>query len=117
MNCTIWNALNQCSTTGYEVELRSLNLDNGFIVKLFRDHKGWHRVALFENDAPDSGISGMIVQPDGEIYYKQTARHAQGNNYTMLLYYQLKEWGIKVYPSQFQTVAGAACYKKSACYA
>jgi hypothetical protein len=56
----------------------------------------------------------MIVQPDGEIYYKQTALYAQGNNYTMSLFYQLKAWGIKVYPSQWQTVAGAACYKRAA---
>jgi hypothetical protein len=111
MNCTIWNALNQCSTTGYEVELRSLNLDNGFIVKLFRDHKGWHRVALFESDAPDSGLSGVIIQPDGEVYYKQTATYAQGNNYTRKLQAMLTVWGIEWHRSELLTESGAACYK------
>lgn len=111
MNCTIWNALNQCSTTGYEIEICSQMVANGMYVRVFRDHKGWHRIALFESDAPDSGISGVIVMPCGEIYYKQTARHAQGNGYTRQLQAMLTVLGIKWYASQWQTESGAACYK------
>jgi hypothetical protein len=111
MNCTIFAALNQCSTTGYEIEICSQLVADSKQVKLFRDHKGWHRVVLFASDAPDSGLSGVIVQPDGEVYYKQTAKHAQGNNYTRQLQAMLTVWGIKWYASQWQTESGAACYK------
>lgn len=111
MNCTIWNARNQCSTTGYELEIRSQVCPDGKVVKLFRDHKGWHRIALFADSAPDSGMSGVIVMPCGEVYYKQTARYAQGNGYTRQLQAMLTVWGIKWYPSPFQTESGAACYK------
>jgi len=111
MNCTIYAALNQCSTTGYEVEINSLILDNGKQVKLFRDHKGWYRIALFATDAPDSGLSGVIIQADGEVYYKQTASHAQGNNYTRQLQAMLTVWGVKWYRSDLLTDGGMACYK------
>lgn len=110
MNSTIYNALNQCSTTGYEVELQSLILENGYILRLFRDHKGFHRIALFESDAPDSGISGVIVQPDGEVYYKQTATYAQGHRYTRALQAMLTVWGVFWFKSELLTEAGAACY-------
>lgn len=111
MNCTIYAALNQCSTTGYEIELRSQEMPDGKQVKLFRDHKGFHRIVLFADSAPDSGISGVIVMPDGEIYYKQTAQHAQGNGYTRQLQAVLTLWGVHWFPSDWQTTAGAACYK------
>lgn len=111
MNCTIWAALNQCSTTGYEIEICSQLVADGKQVKVFRDHKGWHRIVLFADSAPDSGISGVIVMPDGEIYYKQTARHAQGNGYTRQLQAILTILGIKWHRSPWLTDAGAACYK------
>lgn len=113
MNCTIWNALNQCSTTGFEVEVNSLILEDGKQVRLFRDHKGWHRIVLFDNDAPDSGISGVIIQPDGEVYYKQTAKWAQGNRYTRALQAMLTTWGIYWFKSEWLTEAGAACYSEA----
>lgn len=111
MNCTIYAALNQCSTTGYEVEINNLILDNGKQVRLFRDHKGYHRIVLFADSAPDSGISGVIVMPCGEVYYKQTAKHAQGNNYTRQLQAMLTVWGVKWYRSELLSESGAACYK------
>lgn len=116
MNSTIYSALNQCSTTGLESLVKCDTLPDGKQIKLFKDHKGCHRIVLFLDSAPDSGVSGVIVQPDGEIYYKQTAPHAQGNNYTRMLQGVLFKWGIDWYPSLWQTAAGAACYKGETFY-
>lgn len=111
MNSTIYAALNQCSTTGLERQIKSMECPDGKQIKLFRDHKGWHRIVLFGCDAPEGGVSGVIVQPDGEIYYKQTARHAQGNNHTRSLQAMLTVWNVKWFKSELLTEAGAACYK------
>jgi hypothetical protein len=111
MNSTIYNALNQCSTTGLERLVKSETMPDGKQIKLYKDHKGFHRIVLFLDSAPDSGVSGVIIQPDGEVYYKQTAPHAQGNGYTRMLQALLTVWGVDWYPSLFQTMAGAACYK------
>lgn len=111
MNSTIYAARNQCSTTGLERQINSMECPDGKQIRLFRDHKGWHRIVLFESDAPDSGISGVIVRPDGEIYYKQTARHAQGKGHTRSLQAVLTLWGVKWFKSIWLTEAGAACYK------
>lgn len=116
LNSTIYNALNQCSTTGLERLVKSETLPDGKQIKLYSDHKGFHRIVLFLDNAPDSGVSGVIVQPDGEIYYKQTAPHAQGNNCTRQLQAKLTEWGVDWYPSLFQTTSGAACYKHETFY-
>lgn len=111
MNSSIYSALNQCTTTGLERLVKSETLPDGKQIKLYRDHKGYHRIVLFLDSAPDSGVSGVIIQPDGEVYYKQTATYAQGNNYTRQLQGMLTNWGIDWYPSLFQTLSGAACYK------
>lgn len=110
MNSTIYAALNQCTTTGLERLIRAEQLPNGQWIRLFKDHKAWHRIALFESDAPDSGISGVIVEPSGEIHYKQTAPYAQGNRYTRHLQSILTIWGVHWYRSELLTEAGAACY-------
>ncbi|QXV71825.1 hypothetical protein psageK4_171 [Pseudomonas phage psageK4] len=111
MNSTIYAALNQCSTTGLEQQIAYMECPDGKRVRLYKDHKEWHRIALFESDAPDSGISGVIVQPDGEVYYKQTAPHAQGNGHTRALQAMLAIWGVHWYRSELLTESGAACYK------
>lgn len=111
MNSTIYNALNQCTTTGLERLVKASNFLEGKRVELYKDHKGWHRIVLFLDNALEVGVSGVIVQPDGEIYYKETAPHAQGNGYTRELQKLLDVWGVDWYPSGFQTIAGAACYK------
>ena len=111
MNSTIYNALNQCTTTGLERLDKTTTTPDGKRIELYSDHKGWHRIVLFVDNAPDSGISGVIVKPDGEVYYKQTAPYAQGNNYTRMLQGILTVWGVYWYPSILQTEAGAACYK------
>jgi hypothetical protein len=116
MNSTIYNALNQCSTTGLERLVKSEDTPDGKQIKLYKDHKGFYRIVLFGSNAPDSGLSGVIIQPDGEVYYKQTAPHAQGNNYTRMLQAQLTLWGVDWYPSMFQTSSGAACYKNETFY-
>ncbi|AMR57403.1 hypothetical protein vB_PsyM_KIL3b_0158 [Pseudomonas phage vB_PsyM_KIL3b] len=111
MNSTVYAALNRCSTTGLEHQIKSMECPDGKQIKLFVDHKGWHRIVLFDCDAPDSGISGVIVQPDGEVYYKETAPHSRGNNYTRMLQATLTVWNVKWLKSELLTEAGAACYK------
>jgi len=56
-------------------------------------------------------MSGVMVQADGEIHYKETRKASQGQNLTRQLQAQLTAWGVKWFPSQYQTTAGAACYK------
>ena len=111
MNSTIYSACNQCNFTGLEREIKRLDNPDGSIVRLFVDHKGWHRIALYNSNYLDSGVSGVVVMPDGEIYYKQTAKHAQGNGTTRKLQALLTLWGVFWYRSPWLTDAGAACYK------
>ena len=111
MNSTIYAALNQCSTTGLERLVRSIPYPDGKLVEVYRDHKGLHRVVLFEGVAPMRGVSGLIVLPDGEVYYKETAPQCRGNNYTRILQVVLTLCGIFWYKSENLTTAGAACYK------
>jgi hypothetical protein len=92
-----------------------MNFPDGKRAELYKDHKGWHRIVLFESDALDSGISGVIVQSDGEVYYKQTAPFAQGNGLTRSLQALLTLWGVAWYRSELLTDAGAACYKMKDC--
>lgn len=111
MNSTIYARCNQCSFTGLEREIKRLDNPDGSIVRLFVDHKGWHRIALFTDNTLDSGVSGVVVQPDGEIYYKETVKHARGNDYTRMLQIELTRAGVFWYRSPWLTEAGAACYK------
>ncbi|ATN92867.1 hypothetical protein QGX11_gp104 [Pseudomonas phage PPSC2] len=111
MNSSVYAALNGCSTTGLEEQIAYMECPTGQIVRLFRDHKGWHRIVLFESIAPNSGVSAVLVQADGEVHYKETAPKARGNNYTRMLQVVLTVWGIKWYRSTMLTVGGAACYK------
>ena len=112
MNSTVYAALNSCSTTGLEQQIASMECPTGHVVRLFVDHKGWHRIVLFASIAPDSGVSAVMVEPSGEIHYKETAPNARGNNYTRMLQAVLTVWGIKWYRSELLTTAGAACYKR-----
>ena len=93
MNSSVYAALNQCPTTGLEGQIAYMECPTGQIVRLFRDHKGWHRIVLFESIAPNSGVSAVLVQADGEINYKETALKARGNNYTRMLQIVLTVWG------------------------
>lgn len=111
MNSTIYAPCNQCSFTGLEREIKRLDNPDGSIVRLFVDHKGWHRIALYAGNTLDSGVSGVVVQADGEIHYKLTAKHAQGNGYTRKLQAILTLWGVHWYRSPILSIAGAACYK------
>lgn len=110
MNKTVYAALNQCSTTGLEEQIGYMECPTGQIVRLFRDHKGWHRIVLFESIAPNSGVSAVLVQPDGEIHYKETAPEFRGNKYTRKLQAVLTMLGVKWYRSELLTIGGAACY-------
>lgn len=114
MNNTIYHAINQCSTTGLECELKSLTLESGHTIRLFVDHKRWHRIVAFKSIEHSKGYAGVIVMPDGEIYYKETCPAMRGKGITRQLQALLTVWGIKWYPSQYQTAAGAACYHSNA---
>jgi len=111
MNSTIYAPCNRCSFVGLERELKKVDNPDGSVVRLFVDHKGWRRIALFSDSGQDSGLSGVAIMPDGEIYYKETAKHAQGNGYTRQLQAQATAWGVFWYRSPILSDAGAACYK------
>jgi hypothetical protein len=111
MNKTVMHALNRCTTTGLETLVRDATTPDGKHIKLFKDHKGWHRIVAFKSEAHSVGCSGVIVQPCGEIYYKETCPDMRSNGLTRQLQAMLTVWGVKWFPSQFQTKGGAACYK------
>jgi len=112
MNKSVYAALNQCSTTGLERLVKQATMPDASVIRLFKDHKGWHRVVGFKSVAHSVGFSGIIVMPDGEIYYKETCPAMRGKGYTRQLQAMLTMWGVSWYPSQYQTKAGAACYKE-----
>ena len=111
MNKSIMYALNRCSTTGLESVVRAATMPDGKHIKLYKDHKGWHRIVAFESKAHSVGYSGVIVQPCGELYYKETTPRMRSQGSTRQLCAMLTVWGVFWYPSQYQTTGGKACYK------
>ena len=111
MNSTVYHALNQCSTTGLEVMVKSMTFPTGQLVRLYRDHVGRYRIVAFKTDAHLKGYSGILLMPDGEVYYKETCPSMRGFNTTRQLQACLTAWGIKWYRSQHLTEGGKACYK------
>ncbi|WJJ54556.1 hypothetical protein PT07_00165 [Pseudomonas phage PT07] len=109
MDASVYAPFNQCKMMGLERTVRSLAAPNGCKVVLYQDHKNKHRIVIY--DALGHGMSGVMVQADGEIHYKETRKASQGQNLTRQLQAQLTAWGVKWFPSQYQTTAGAACYK------
>jgi hypothetical protein len=111
MNKTVMYALNRCSTTGLESVVRTMTTPEGKHIKLYRDHKGWYRIVAFESEAHSVGYSGVIIEASGEVHYKETTPRMRSQGTTRQLCAMLTVWGIKWYPSQFQTTGGKACYK------
>lgn len=111
MNKTVMHALNRCTTTGLESLVREWATPEGHHIRLFRDHKAWHRIVIFKSDAHTVGYSGVIVEDSGEIHYKETAPDMRSQGVTRQLQAMLTVWGVKWYPSQYQTTGGKACYK------
>lgn len=111
MDKTVYHALNQCSMTGLERLVRQATMPEGPHIRLYRDHKGKHRIVAFKTDAHRVGYSGVLVQADGEIHYKETCRTMRGRATTRQLQAVLTSWGINWHPSPYQTKGGAACYE------
>lgn len=107
------HALNRCTTTGLEHIVREWATPEGRYIRLFRDHKGWYRIVLFQSEAHSVGCSGVLVEASGEIHYKETAPHMRSQGLTRQLTALLTVWGVHWYPSQFQTTGGQACYKNN----
>ncbi len=110
-NDTVYAALNQCKLTGLETLLRQTTTPDASVIRLYRDHRGWHRIVAFKSAAHKVGYSGVLVQSDGEIHYKETCKAMRGRSSTKQLQAMLTKWGVQWYPSPYQTTAGAACYK------
>jgi hypothetical protein len=111
MNKTVMYALNRCTTTGLESVVRCDTMPDGKHIKLFKDHKGWYRIVAFKSEAHSVGYSGVIVDSSGEIHYKETAPDMRSQGVTRQLQAILTVWGVKWFPSQYQTTGGKACYK------
>lgn len=105
---SVYSALNGCDLTDIETLVRSVVLSDAHHVELYKDSTGRYRIVLFQCGA---GVSGVLLYKDGEVCYKETVEYAQGNGYTRQLQALLSSWGIHWYPSEWQTEAGAACYK------
>jgi len=110
MNQSVYNALNQCMLTGLETLQRVSTLADGRVIRLFRDHVGRYRIVVFKSVAHNIGYSGVLLNPDGEIYYKRTCPQMRGQGTTRHLQALLTVWGIYWHSSQYVTPAGAACY-------
>lgn len=99
--------------TGLECLVRTTTLADGRIIRLFRDHVGRYRIVAFKSAAHNVGYSGVLLHPDGEIYYKRTCQAMRGQNTTRQLQALLGVWGVKWFSSQYLTDAGKACYSDS----
>lgn len=108
---SVYAAQNECQMTGLERLIHQVTTPEGPHIKLFRDHKGNHRIVAFKTDAHRVGYSGVFVQSDGEIHYKETCKSMRGKRTTRQLQGMLSTWGVKWYRSQYLTKAGVACYK------
>lgn len=111
MGPSVYAAQNQCDMTGLERLVKSQTMPDGNHIRLFLDHKGKYRIVAFKSRAHKVGYSGVLVQADGEIHYKETCPSMRGAGTTRKLQALLTAWRIRWYPSQHQTTAGAACYK------
>ena len=93
---------------GVERLLEFEKMPTGQTVRLFAGLSGSRRVALYDTDG--TGIAGLWIDRHNIIQWRQTAKHAQGAKLTRQLIGWLACRGIVARASQWQTVAGAACY-------
>lgn len=107
---SVYAAMNQCAMTGLERPVRRYTFPDGTDVRLYQDHKGKYRIVAFKSTAHSVGYSGILLEPDGEVHYKETCPAMRGKNSTRMLQGVLTSWKIHWYPSPYQTKAGAACY-------
>lgn len=112
MGPSVYAAMNQCSMTGLERPLKRQTMPDGTDVRLYVDHKGKHRIVAFKSRSHSVGYSGVLLDPSGEIHYKETDKAMRGRNSTRMLCAMLTVWKVHWYPSQYQTTAGKACYKR-----
>ena len=84
-------------------------MPDGTTVRLFAGLAGSRRVALY--DAQGKGLAGLWIDRHGIIQWRQTAKHAQGQHLTRQLIGWLASRRIVARASQWQTTAGAACWK------
>jgi hypothetical protein len=108
MNETICNAENACRFTGTERLVEFMRINRTDKVRLFRDNFGQYRIVYFSNG---QGVSAVLVGKDKTIRFKYTAPSHRGQNMTRQLQAMLTLWSVKWLASDYQTAAGAACYK------
>lgn len=108
MGPSVYAAQNQCNMTGLERLVKSQTMPDGNHIRLFLDHKGKYRIVAFKSRAHKVGYSGVLVQADGEIHYKETCQSMRHHGTTRKLQSMLTVWGVRWYRSPYQTTAGAA---------
>lgn len=112
MDNSVYNGINQCRFTMLEALAHKADYPDGTIIRCFKDEKGQLRIVAFKSAAHKVGYSGVLVHPWGEIRYKETCRAMRRQGATRALCAMLTVWGERWYPSQDQTLAGAACYQR-----
>lgn len=108
---TVYAALNGCSETGLEKPHKVERLPNGQIVRVFVDNFQQYRATISESEAPETGYSGVLLNPDGSVRWMHTRADMRGCRATRHLCAYMSSIGIRWRISEHLTEAGRACYK------
>ena len=108
---SILKPINQSEMTGNETLLFSKRI-GPMLCHAFRDSFGRVRIIGTINNET---IAGVISFPckgrKAEIQYRYTKPEYRSNSATKLLINIARENGINLFPSQWQSESGMACYK------
>lgn len=110
-DASILKPMNQSNMTGNETLIFSKHIDP-ITCHAFRDSFGRYRIIGTINNET---IAGVISFPckgkKAEIQYRYTKPEYRNNGATRLLINIARENGINLFPSQWQSESGKACYK------
>lgn len=116
MRATEWDVsilkpMNQSEMTGNESLIFSKHI-GPMACHAFRDSFGRYRIiGTINNEIIAGVISFPTRSKKAEIQYRYTKPEYRGNSATKLLINIVRENGINLLPSQWQSESGQACYK------
>lgn len=109
-NRSVYNACNRCTATGLERMVSFDHMGNGITIRVFVDNFEQVRCVAFKAGS-GTGFAGILLDQYGVIRWKETNPADRGKGYTRQLAGYLSSKGYTVKASEWQTQAGAACYK------
>lgn len=109
---TVYGALNECSETGLEKLHKFERLPNGQTVRVYVDNFKQYRAVICDSDAPTSGYSGVLLNPDRTIRWMHTRYDMRGSSTVRQLLGYMTSIGIKWKESEHLTEAGKGCFKR-----